>query len=55
MFFPRPPRSVTRAKPVAEQVVSQKQTGAVDKHVLLIPPKSAEYPPAPPPGPSKQP
>lgn len=57
MFFPRPPRSVTRAKPVAEQIVSQKQSGAVDKHVLVVPSKKPENPlaqPSPPPCKSKQ-
>jgi hypothetical protein len=50
MLAPRPPRSVHDSRPVAVQVVKQENSGAVDKHVLIIDDRKKKLePPAAPP------
>lgn len=41
MFFPRAPRPLLSTKPNVVQIVSQKQRGAVDPHLLIIEKKPA--------------
>lgn len=42
MLAPKPPRSVVNHKPVAVQVVKQEQSGAVNRHVLIVERKPGE-------------
>ncbi len=35
-MFPKPPRPVPNARPVAVQIVRQENRGAVDPHVLIV-------------------
>jgi hypothetical protein len=44
MLAPKPPRSVVSTKPNVVQVVQQENSGAVDKHVLIV--ETAKHKPA---------
>jgi hypothetical protein len=48
MLAPKAPRPVFDHRPVAVQVVKQEQSGALDKHVLIVDTAPPARKPAPP-------